>query len=145
MERGSFVISLRTNQKPKGEYPYYDKNVTIYPLSELLDKYLGQRLVHFITIDLEGFEYSILEELFDNNGKLSKQGIVFCQIDAELHQLRDEHGPAIKRLIEKVSHPESDYLPVNHRWYMKIHHKITFINFGNRECRRAFDYQKLFD
>ncbi|KAE9547362.1 hypothetical protein FO519_009424 [Halicephalobus sp. NKZ332] len=144
VEAGNFVVTLRDHELT-GQDPSYEKNITLHPFSEILDEYVGQRLVHFVTIDLEGFEYSILEELMTNGGKLSRQGIVFCQIDAELHYFNEEHAAALRRLMKTVSKYDSDYIPVDHSWYMGIHHKITFVNFGNRECRRAFDIRKLFD
>ena len=144
MGNGEFILPLKITRSPNERDLYPERNVTVHALPEVLDKYINQRLVHFATIDLGGFEYTILEELFDNLGNLSRQGVVFCQIEAELHQLKEEHPSALKRLVERVVKQESDYLPINHSPYMKIHHKVTFINFGNRECRRAFDLQRLF-
>ena len=52
-------------------------------MAEILDKYVGTRLVHYMTIDIEGFEYGILEELL--RGKiLAEQGIAFCQVRIQI-------------------------------------------------------------
>ena len=52
-------------------------------MAEILDKFVGSRIVHYMTIDIEGFEYPILEGLM--RGKLlAEQGIVFCQVSAVL-------------------------------------------------------------
>ena len=36
--------------------------VEVVPMHTMLDRYVGQRLMHFATIDLEGFEFPIMEE-----------------------------------------------------------------------------------
>ncbi len=44
-----------------------------------MDKFLHSRLVHFATLDIEGAEYGILEEL-KYGGVFDRAGVVFCQV-----------------------------------------------------------------
>ena len=123
------------------EKKYFSKNVTVLPFYELLDNYVGQRLVHYMTIDIEGFEYSILNEILLGR-KLASQGIAFCQIDAELHNVRLDSNQPIRDFVQQFLSPESNYLPVYYSLFLGRHHKITFINVNRKECKQMFDMTK---
>ena len=123
------------------EKKYFSKNVTVLPFYELLDSYVGQRLVHYMTIDIEGFEYSILNEILPGR-KLASQEISFCQIDAELHNVRLDSNQSTRDFVQQFLSPESNYLPVYYSLFLGMHHKITFININREECRQMFDMTK---
>lgn len=89
-----------------------------------------------MTIDIEGFEYVILESLI-NGQKLASQGIVFCQIDAELHHQKGKITH-LKKFLEKYDSDESDYVPIFSQPFLS-HQKVTFLNFRDPECEKAFD------
>uniref|UniRef100_A0A914PDT5 Methyltransferase FkbM domain-containing protein n=1 Tax=Panagrolaimus davidi TaxID=227884 RepID=A0A914PDT5_9BILA len=69
---GSFNITVREGKK------YKIIQMPVIALSDLLDKFLQTRIIHFMTIDIEGFEFNILQELLQNR-ILHNKGIVFCQ------------------------------------------------------------------
>ena len=54
---------------------YFTKEVDIVPLPDLLTKYVGSKVIHFATIDIEGFDYNLLDafkyqQSYDIAGKL---------------------------------------------------------------------------
>lgn len=73
MKSGSFNLTIRKNTSYKHE------KVKVLALSDLLDKFVKTRFIQYMTIDIEGFEFGILEELLTGK-ELHKQGIVFCQV-----------------------------------------------------------------
>lgn len=132
VENGTFELTVREGRK------YYKKEVQVLAMAELLDAYLGTRKVHYMTIDIEGFEYFILEALIGGQ-KLSEQGVAFCQIDAELHH--QSNSPTyLKEFLKKFDSDESDYIPIFAAPFLK-HQKITFLNFKEPECARAFNIE----
>ncbi len=44
-----------------------------------MDEYIHSRLVHFATLDVEGAEYGILNEL-KYGGIFDEAGVIFCQV-----------------------------------------------------------------
>lgn len=127
---------------------YAPRTARIISLLELMDKEIGSRLIHYLSIDTEGYEYIILNSLV-GNGTFAKSGIEFCQIDAELH------NPSYKYThvdVKKLNSTEfqlnflqesSPYLPVFRLPY-GVQQKITFINVANPECEKAFNFSKYF-
>lgn len=117
---------------------YTEKNITVLPFLRLLDDYVGQRLVHYVTIDIEGFEYPLLDQIIPGK-KLAVQGIAFCQIDVELHPVRTDGNKSIKEFLQQFMVPGSNYLPIYHAQSLYNHHKVTFINIDRMECQKMFD------
>uniref|UniRef100_A0AC35EYI7 Methyltransferase FkbM domain-containing protein n=1 Tax=Panagrolaimus sp. PS1159 TaxID=55785 RepID=A0AC35EYI7_9BILA len=58
---------------------YHNETIKVFAFSELLDNFVKSRLVHYMTIDIEGFEFGILEALLPSK-KLYKEGITLCQV-----------------------------------------------------------------
>lgn len=128
---GVFTLTVREG------IHYYEKNVTVLRLTDILDKYLGKRIVHYLTIDIEGFEYSILKEILTGR-ILANEGIVFCQIDAELHENRLDADEPLQHFLHLFNMDKSNYLPIFHTPFLQ-HQKITFINIDHHECQSAFN------
>ncbi|KAE9551070.1 hypothetical protein FO519_005707 [Halicephalobus sp. NKZ332] len=115
-ETGSFSLTVREGVQ------YNKKDIKVLSMVDVLDRFIGQRIVHYMTIDIEGFEYSILEQLLE--GKLlSRQGIVFCQIDAELHDSRADKPDPIEEFLNKYNSPTSHYIPIFTSKFLK-HQKV---------------------
>uniref|UniRef100_A0AC34G4X6 Methyltransferase FkbM domain-containing protein n=1 Tax=Panagrolaimus sp. ES5 TaxID=591445 RepID=A0AC34G4X6_9BILA len=68
----SFNITVRKGKR------YKIIKMPVLSMADMLDKFLQTRVIHYLTIDIEGFEFSILQELLQGR-ILQKQGIVFCQ------------------------------------------------------------------
>uniref|UniRef100_A0AC34GCZ4 Methyltransferase FkbM domain-containing protein n=1 Tax=Panagrolaimus sp. ES5 TaxID=591445 RepID=A0AC34GCZ4_9BILA len=129
------------------EKDWVHRKSKVVSLPNLLDEYLHTRFVHYLTIDIEGFEYRILEALVSSNGKFVNEGITFCQIDAELHniQMSTVHS-AVKDLnpvqfILDFLHDSSPYIPIFNVPYI-AHQKVTFINIKDQDCENAFKFSK---
>ncbi|KAE9549372.1 hypothetical protein FO519_007416 [Halicephalobus sp. NKZ332] len=135
VENGSFPLTLREGEK------YITKNITVLSMASLLDEFIGTRKIHYMTIDIEGFEYSILEQL-PNGRTLAEQGIVFCQIDAELHDFKNDKEK-IKKFLHQFDMENSDYVPIYSSPFL-THQKVTFVNFRDEECLEAFDLSRLY-
>uniref|UniRef100_A0A914QP01 Methyltransferase FkbM domain-containing protein n=1 Tax=Panagrolaimus davidi TaxID=227884 RepID=A0A914QP01_9BILA len=133
---------------------YIEQNFKVLSLTTVLDKYIHSRFVHYLTIDIEGFEYKILEQLV-GSGNLTeeKTGIVFCQIDAELHnpQMHNAHS-AVRNILNPVEfmlnflQDSSPFIPIfNAPYTHHPHQKVTFINIENPECEAAFGFTSFFN
>uniref|UniRef100_A0A914ZB09 Methyltransferase FkbM domain-containing protein n=1 Tax=Panagrolaimus superbus TaxID=310955 RepID=A0A914ZB09_9BILA len=72
-ETTELILRTKTN--------YKQTKVEVLALPYLLDKFVQARQIHYMTIDIEGFEFGILEALLPQN-KLYKENIVFCQVIA---------------------------------------------------------------
>lgn len=115
-----------------------------------MDNFVHSRFLHYLTIDIEGYEYIILESLI-GTGKFAKENITFCQIDAELHNPKmDTLNPAAKGInsvdwvMEFIRKP-SPYVPIfNVPYVYWPHQKITFINVQEPECEKAFQFTRYF-
>uniref|UniRef100_A0A914YD84 Methyltransferase FkbM domain-containing protein n=1 Tax=Panagrolaimus superbus TaxID=310955 RepID=A0A914YD84_9BILA len=127
----TLFLTVRTNTT------YHEKKVKVYALSDLLDKFVKSRLVQYMTIDIEGFEYGILEALLRSK-KLYNEGVTFCQIDAELHSNRTK----IQNILHKFDAKDSPYLPIHSKKF-NIHEKVTWLNIEREECRQAFDINQF--
>ena len=119
----------------------FSKTVPILPLRELLDAYVGNRLIHYMNIDMYGFEYSIMNQLLPGK-KLPKQDITFCQVDSKLYNVRLDSSQPIKEFIQQCVVPGSNYLPIYYAEFIDLYHKITFINIDNDECQEIFNTTK---
>lgn len=117
-------------------------------LPNLLENEIGSKLIHYLSIDTEGYEYIILKELV-GTGKFARSGIEFCQIDAELHNPKYHRAhTAVKELNsadfqQHFLQASSPYLPV-YKIIYRPHQKITYINIENPECEKAFKFSKYF-
>uniref|UniRef100_A0A914E1V9 Methyltransferase FkbM domain-containing protein n=1 Tax=Acrobeloides nanus TaxID=290746 RepID=A0A914E1V9_9BILA len=123
---------------------YVTKNVSVIPLEKLLDRFLHTRTVHYMTIDIEGFEYSILNELLPGKA-FAKQNVTFCQIDAELHSdiINDKNVVVnLQQFLKKFTDYPSPYLPIFTTPFL-AHEKVTFINVESEECEKAFNFKKF--
>uniref|UniRef100_A0A914PMX8 Methyltransferase FkbM domain-containing protein n=1 Tax=Panagrolaimus davidi TaxID=227884 RepID=A0A914PMX8_9BILA len=129
---------------------YTKKVMKVVSLTNLLDDLVKTRFVHYLTIDIEGFEYIILRELV-GNGKFAHSDIVFCQIDAELHHPKfPKAHSSIKKLnavqfmldFLQISSP---YIPIFNVPYLRHpHQKVTFVNVVDPRCKRVFKPQSYF-
>uniref|UniRef100_A0A7E4UTG6 Methyltransf_21 domain-containing protein n=1 Tax=Panagrellus redivivus TaxID=6233 RepID=A0A7E4UTG6_PANRE len=135
VENATIELTLR---KTAGEYK--KQNVTVVAMPTLLDAYLKTRFVHYATIDIEGAEFPILEALLSGK-ELYKEGVVICQLDAELHGFRPESQEVIN-LLKAYSSPESQYISVVNSNFL-FHQKVTFVNFENEMCREAFNLDQI--
>lgn len=48
-------------------------------LLQILDKDIGSRIIHYGTIDIEGYEFPILKE-FEDFGRYHSNGVAVCQV-----------------------------------------------------------------
>uniref|UniRef100_A0A7E4W9A2 Methyltransf_21 domain-containing protein n=1 Tax=Panagrellus redivivus TaxID=6233 RepID=A0A7E4W9A2_PANRE len=119
---------------------YVHKDVEVVAMQNLLDRYLGTRFVHYATIDIEGAEYAILKALLSGNA-LYNEGIVVCQIDAELHGFNAD-GSNIIDLMKAYAVETSQYIPVANSPFL-THQKVTFVNVENERCREAFNLDTI--
>uniref|UniRef100_A0AC34F5J2 Methyltransferase FkbM domain-containing protein n=1 Tax=Panagrolaimus sp. ES5 TaxID=591445 RepID=A0AC34F5J2_9BILA len=131
VKSGNFTLTIRKNES------YHDETVKVFAFPKLLDKFVKSRLVQYMTIDIEGFEFGILEALLPSK-KLHKEGITFCQIDAELHFNKTK----IQDILHKFDAQDSQYLPI---WSQSFgeHEKVTWINIENKRCRKAFNINQF--
>ena len=53
-------------------------------LIDILDQHVHSRLIHFATMDIEGYEYVLMKAML-RGGPFHDAGLVFCQLDVELH------------------------------------------------------------
>uniref|UniRef100_A0A914Z6S1 Methyltransferase FkbM domain-containing protein n=1 Tax=Panagrolaimus superbus TaxID=310955 RepID=A0A914Z6S1_9BILA len=111
-------------------------------LPRILDEFVGSRLVHYLSIDIESYEMIVMPELI-GAGKFANENITFCQIDAELHNPKQggQHPDAekinrVQWILDFISE-SSQYLPIFTVFYQPTH-KVTFVNFANPECEKAF-------
>ena len=119
--------------------PFVIRNsITHASFVALLDISVGQRLIHYVTIDLEGFEYSILRELLPG-GVLDEQGVTFCQINVKFHNSKLDDNEIIKNFIEQFNAPNSNYFSIHYSLILEKDHKVTFVNVKNENCQEAFD------
>jgi hypothetical protein len=51
----------------------------------LLDEYIGSKIIHFASFDIEGMEQFLIEGLIFN-GTLTRQGVIFCQVKKALFE-----------------------------------------------------------
>lgn len=58
---------------------YVDKVIEIHPMYSILDKHIGSRLISFATLDIEGFEYTILDA-FKYEQPIDTSDVQFCQV-----------------------------------------------------------------
>uniref|UniRef100_A0A914W7N9 Methyltransferase FkbM domain-containing protein n=1 Tax=Plectus sambesii TaxID=2011161 RepID=A0A914W7N9_9BILA len=141
IKAGNFTMRLL---KKNG---YVDVLVPVTPLHQVLDEFIGSRLIHFSTLDIEGFEYSILESL--KYGKpIESMGVRFCQIDAELHSLEHQAKRHIGNNFDFQKYwneflNNSPYIPVKASDFL-AHRKITLINVDDVVCQRSFNFQQFF-
>uniref|UniRef100_A0A914XJU9 Methyltransferase FkbM domain-containing protein n=1 Tax=Plectus sambesii TaxID=2011161 RepID=A0A914XJU9_9BILA len=139
---GNLMMRLRQNTGMR----YKNKQVPVTPMHQVLDEYIGSRLVHFATLDIEGFEYKILDSL--KHGKpIESTGVRFCQIDVELHsdgyQLQNM-GPDFKfpHYWRKLL-ANSSYIPIKAGKFL-THRKVTLINVDDPVCLRLFKFEQYF-
>uniref|UniRef100_A0A914PGG7 BTB domain-containing protein n=1 Tax=Panagrolaimus davidi TaxID=227884 RepID=A0A914PGG7_9BILA len=74
------------------------KEVQVYSLPNLLINYIHSKTIYYLKMDIEGYEYKILESLVGNE-RYAHSGLVFCQISVNLHnpKMPSSH-PAVKEL-----------------------------------------------
>ena len=117
------------------------QDIKVLEMADILDRFIGQRTVHYLTINVEGYEYSIFDEI--DRKILSRQGIVFCQIDAEFRHFWSEKAEAIEKLFNRFNSPTSHYIPIFTTRSLE-RQKVTFINIRSRECSNAFNFSNYF-
>lgn len=76
--------------------------MSVVPLEELLDKYVKSRFVHYATIDLEGFEFPVMDA-FRAGGVHTSYPPLFWPINAS-HQVNN------MAKVMSSAHTESSYL-----------------------------------
>uniref|UniRef100_A0A914VKT7 Methyltransferase FkbM domain-containing protein n=1 Tax=Plectus sambesii TaxID=2011161 RepID=A0A914VKT7_9BILA len=152
-EKYGTIIPLAIGIKPgnlsmrlrKGN-SYKNVNVPITPMFQLLDDNVGSRLIHFATLDIEGFEYPIIDAL--KYGKpIESTGVRFCQIDIELHaenhQLQHMGDDFDFANYWRSFLANSAYLPLKSVKFLS-HRKVTLVNVEDFVCRRLFQFDKYF-
>jgi hypothetical protein len=139
---------------------YIDKLIEIHPMYSVLDKYIGSRLIQFSTLDIEGFEYSIMQAfeyaqpIYDSNVQFCQVCNNFCckqlfviQIDIELHAKsvsKNKIGNSDRFAqfwYQFLSN--SPYLPIIATNFLE-HRKVTLINAESNECEKTFQFTKYF-
>uniref|UniRef100_A0A914YGY3 Methyltransferase FkbM domain-containing protein n=1 Tax=Panagrolaimus superbus TaxID=310955 RepID=A0A914YGY3_9BILA len=124
----------------------YDNSngIKVISLPRILDEFVHSRLVHYLSIDIESYEMIVLRELI-GNGKFASENIVFCQIDAELHNPKQGGQHPLAENINRVQwildflSESSPYIPIFTVSYQPAN-KVTFINIVNSECEKAFKF-----
>uniref|UniRef100_A0AC34FKV5 Methyltransferase FkbM domain-containing protein n=1 Tax=Panagrolaimus sp. ES5 TaxID=591445 RepID=A0AC34FKV5_9BILA len=117
--------------------------------TRMLDIFVHSRFVHYLAADIEGMEMIILKELV-GHGKLAHENITFCQIDIEMHDPFQETAVPMAKEINRVQWilefigETSPYIPIYTIPYPPAH-KVTFINFINSECEKAFKIKTLLE
>ncbi|KAK0394986.1 hypothetical protein QR680_001045 [Steinernema hermaphroditum] len=133
--------------KVRNEKGGYD-TVTLHiePLSKLLDQFVQTRLIHYATLDIEGFEFPILESM-RTDGVIHKENVVLCQLDVELHNriqgnhVLDADFDVNQFLGDFVLN--SPYTPI--RFSPFLHHiKMTAIRLDVPACQEAFGWSSYF-
>uniref|UniRef100_A0A0M3HPU1 DUF3800 domain-containing protein n=1 Tax=Ascaris lumbricoides TaxID=6252 RepID=A0A0M3HPU1_ASCLU len=126
-----------TTQTEKAQKEFMQSNITL----QLIQNYLKTNKIAFVSVNMNGYEYAILEELVDPI-KNNNEEIVFCQIDVilsnpDIEQLfTDEYfnfDAFIKKLIE------SHYVPIHAAAYLE-HKKVLFVHSDDVYCLRTLDY-----
>uniref|UniRef100_A0AC34FRE5 Methyltransferase FkbM domain-containing protein n=1 Tax=Panagrolaimus sp. ES5 TaxID=591445 RepID=A0AC34FRE5_9BILA len=130
VKNSNITLTLRSNDN------YVEKIVEVLAFSDLLDNFVKSRLIHYMTIDIEGAEFDILEEILPFK-ILYNQNIAFCQIDAELHS----NEIRIREILHKFNSNQSPYMPIVSKPFLN-HQKVTWINIENEECKEAFNISK---
>lgn len=52
VEPGNMTMKVRLKKGDRDTYEY--KNIEIVPMERLMDQFIGSRLIHFCTMDMEG-------------------------------------------------------------------------------------------
>ncbi len=73
------VRSATMQQRLQTNNGWVNKVVPVYPLDGLVEKYISTKTIDFVTMDLEGAEFPILDAL-KYDGHLTKVGVVICQV-----------------------------------------------------------------
>jgi len=141
-QRGRLTMRLRENGG------YVNREVAIEPLHETLDRHLHSRLVHFATLDIEGGEYGILQQL-KYDAIFERNGVVFCQLDVELHFGHAVTSHVLSRDFNFSAFYldlllNSPYVPVKAVDFY-AHRKLTLIHEKHEECERIFQWRRFFD
>ncbi|KAI1697262.1 hypothetical protein DdX_18582 [Ditylenchus destructor] len=108
---------------------------------QILDQDVGNRLMHYAAIDIEGFEFPMLKE-FGDSGEYHINGVVICQMDIEWHSDMPQLAKgdfAFGTYMRHLFQDATSYLPIfaepyspGHPWAIKM----TMINFKRRFRRR---------
>uniref|UniRef100_A0A914WYL2 Methyltransferase FkbM domain-containing protein n=1 Tax=Plectus sambesii TaxID=2011161 RepID=A0A914WYL2_9BILA len=126
---------------------YNNIKVRITPLLDVLDLRIGSRLIHFATLDIEGYEYAILNALKFGK-KFDKAGVSFCQIDVELHSYANQAqamGTGFnfnEFWLDFLAN--SPYIPIKSDVTYFDHRKVTLINVADSVCRTLFRFDRYF-
>uniref|UniRef100_A0A1I7XX51 Methyltransf_21 domain-containing protein n=1 Tax=Steinernema glaseri TaxID=37863 RepID=A0A1I7XX51_9BILA len=124
-------------------YIYETAMLKIEPLSKLLDTYAKSRFIHYASLDIEGFEYTLLRSM-QKGGTIHRENVVICQMDVELHS---HHGGSLVSSNFDLSDflkeffLRSPYTPVLFSHFLS-HVKMTAIRTDVPECREAFDWDR---
>ncbi|VDM37728.1 unnamed protein product [Toxocara canis] len=110
---------------------------------EVLDKYVGSRFIHFTTMDIEGFEYRILDQM-EEGRYIHNQSVTFCQLDVELHDNVMQKLNSLKNFNQYFRSflMHSSYVPIVSTRFL-THQKVTLINSQNQECEALFNFEQL--
>ena len=116
---------------------YISKTLHIRALPSLMDEYIHSRWVPYGTIDIEGFEYGILDA-FREGQPLYEANTRICVLDAELHKLDGTPKGEDFAKFALQFFRESDFLPIHANDFLDKHRKATFLDTGDPDCRRFF-------
>uniref|UniRef100_A0A915CLZ9 Methyltransferase FkbM domain-containing protein n=1 Tax=Ditylenchus dipsaci TaxID=166011 RepID=A0A915CLZ9_9BILA len=120
--------------------------------TQILNKIeIGNKLVHYLAIDIEGNEYPLLNELHDF-GQYQGNGIFICQLDVEFHtenlNIVFDKDFGLGKFLVNFFHKATSFLPVYAAPYsIRAPHaiKMTIINVKSVECEKAFRFSKYFE
>ncbi|KHN78671.1 Uncharacterized protein C28H8.8 [Toxocara canis] len=115
----------------------------VHAIHKVLDKYVGSRFIHFTTMDIEGFEYRILDQM-EEGRYIHNQSVTFCQLDVELHDNVMQKLNSLKNFNQYFRSflMHSSYVPIVSTRFL-THQKVTLINSQNQECEALFNFEQL--
>ncbi len=96
-------------------------------------------------MDIEGYDYEIMNGFKSPNGIFAKENVTFCQIDVEFHNPtwkgKGFHfGHYFQDLLRK-----SSFVPVQAYRFLGNHRKVTFVDAGgNGDCEKMFEIAHFF-
>jgi len=140
---GNFTLRLLQKHLHGG---YGNQRVSVRPLHEVLDEFVHSRLIHFATLDIEGVEYPILNEL-KYGGVFDEAKVIFCQIDVELHFGVESRHILASNFSFSAFYKDfllnSPYVPVFATNFVQ-HRKVTFLHEHHPDCLRLFGLRKYY-
>uniref|UniRef100_A0A914DMI0 Methyltransferase FkbM domain-containing protein n=1 Tax=Acrobeloides nanus TaxID=290746 RepID=A0A914DMI0_9BILA len=120
----------------------------IRAMHKLLDEYVGSRIIHFATFDIEGYEKKLIDGIM-YQGNITKNNVIFCQIDWELHKdsMYEKLGlkaDRVKTLISLIKN--SPYLPILiSPQSLYNQHQVILLYVEDSPCKTPFMLEEIFN